>query len=134
MTNTIDPQRKEELSKQQGYGETPDDSSIDASQPAPGFRRTNSSIKAMPDRGAFRDDGDVPSQKTDEETLDRQTDIVVDPEDNRTNNVPDTYGADHGEKPNVPAGDDPRPEDPSDGEQLLEDAYSVNDAGVKTKK
>ncbi|RFB05007.1 hypothetical protein [Parvularcula marina] len=135
MSQDQDPQREDELSRQRGYGERPDQKfkPYAARQREPGFRKTEAEGKPAPDSGAFRDDGDLPPKKTVEDTLDRDRGLVTDPEDERTANKPDTFEADKGEMTTERSGDDPDPKGANEGHKRLEDAYSATDPGVTPK-
>lgn len=115
MEQHKDIQRQDEISRQRAYGEDGTDARapMDADQnPLPGFRY-RADATPTPDRGVFRDDGaPLPgpgetADATGEAPLDRERGLVLTFADDRSNTVPDTYGADRGPKPDAPQGDDP---------------------------
>ncbi|MEM9233715.1 MAG: hypothetical protein AAGA69_05695 [Pseudomonadota bacterium] len=75
----------------------------------------------------------MPPKKTNEDTLDRPVTAVIDPQDDRMPNTPDTFEADKGPANMSDAGDDPNIKGANAGQELLEEAYSKNDPGVKTE-
>ncbi|KCZ48185.1 hypothetical protein [Hyphomonas pacifica] len=124
----LDPQRREDLSEQRGDGETPGRKDTDQA----GFRRGEGPRDG--EHGFLRDDGQKDRPQPDEtaadraEHLDEGNNPVLMPRDGRHPNAPDTLNADKGAESARPGALKPAPDT-----QELEDAYSKNDPGVKTK-
>lgn len=119
-----DPQRKQDVSQQRGYGETPGRSDETAGA---GFR-AGQSPGPEEDHGILRDDGQPRPVGEAGRHIDVQSSPVISPDDDRSPNMPAMLGADTGSRKATPGAIKPAP-----GTAEFKDAYSQNDPGVDTK-
>lgn len=107
--STKDTQRRDEISRQRGYGET---THRDEAENAGIAGET----RAAPDRGMLRDDGQPKPSVEGDAALDRAGLPPVSPDDERHPNAPGTLNADKGAKKQQPQ--------PEEANREIVDAYS----------
>jgi hypothetical protein len=132
MTTRPGPQRKDEVSRQRGYGEdrnakeNPDNAE---QTDLPGFRGNTGKLPGD-DHGVFRDDG---QPRPNEEIGDRPEDLVKSPSDERHPTPPETMNADQGEIDVDRQADDADTTPEGEARETLRDEMNRDDPTVRPK-